>query len=92
MEGRGPAVMVKVALTLAPGAMGSEKVFEEVCVPWTTAFHCVLGKARLSARERMGVAEVLVKVTVVSFARPGAKVWRPGECLAEAGMMLSRLT
>src|SRR5690348_1941045 len=52
----GPEVTLKVALTLAPGATGSENAFAVSAVPETTAVHCLPGTVMLSLTFVAGVA------------------------------------
>jgi len=84
---------LKIALTLAPGATGSAKVFDDSLVPVTTEVHCFEGREMLSWRPATGAPVVLVKVTVVSCEEPGVNVWRPeGVSPADRGARLSRGT
>src|SRR2546423_1060411 len=48
LNGAGPAVTRKVALTLAPGATGSANVTEVSVVPGTTEVHCLFGTEMLN--------------------------------------------
>src|SRR5207302_937418 len=73
----GPAVILKVALTLAPGATGSANVFDESRVPATTDVQFLSGKAMLNRTPVAGASVVLVNVTVVSCEDPGEKVCSP---------------
>src|ERR1039458_7890718 len=74
LKGAGPEVTLKLALTLAPGATGSAKVFTISLPPETKAVHCLPGTARLKRRPAREAPVVLVKVTVVSCAEPGVKI------------------
>src|SRR6185437_13822070 len=56
-----PEVTVKVALTLAPGAIVSENDFEASLLPETTAFHS-LGTMRLNLSPIAGVPVVFLNV------------------------------
>src|SRR6476620_4193617 len=60
-----PEVTLKVALTLAPGAIGSANVFELSDVPETTDFQCD-GTERLNLTPVAGDIEIFLNVTVVS--------------------------
>src|SRR5580658_4020246 len=87
-----PEVTLKVALTLAPGAMGPAIVFDVSVAAVTTEDHC-LGTEMLNLTPAAGAAVVLVNVTVVSCEDPGVNVWSPGGmAVAEAGARLSRCT
>ena len=89
----GPEVTLKVALTLAPGAITSANVFDVSLVPSTTEVHCALGTAMLSLRPATGAPVVLVNVTVVSCDEPGVNVCSPGGVVAaDAGARLSGCT
>src|ERR1035441_728594 len=91
LKAAGPEVTLKVALTLAPGATGSAKVFDVSVAPATTDVHCLLGKEMLNAPPFAGALVVLVKVTVVSCVEPGEKVWSPGGvATADAGARVRR--
>ena len=48
LNAAGPEVTLKVALTLAPGAIGSANVFDVSVVPATKAVHCLLGREMLN--------------------------------------------
>ena len=79
-----PDVTLKVALTLAPGATGSENVD----APEATAVQ-PLGALRLRLTLVVGTSVLLVKVTVVEEEDPGVKVCTPGGVLtAEDGARL----
>ena len=93
LKAAGPVVTLKVALTLAPGATGSAKVFDVSVAPETKAVHCLLGAEMLNLTPFAGAPVVFVKVTVVSCEVPGEKVWSPGGlAVADDGAMLSRGT
>src|SRR6516164_1159142 len=84
-SGVGPEVTLKVALTLAPGTIGSSKIFAVSAAPATTDVHCSLGTEMLKLRPTAGTPVVFVNVTVVSCDDPGEKIWSPvGAELAEA--------
>src|SRR5215471_4782944 len=92
LNGAGPEVTVKVALTLAPGATESN-VLEVSVVPGTTEAHCLSGTEMLSFTPTARDPVVLVNVTVEFCADPGVNVWSPGGVVvAEAGVRLSRCT
>jgi hypothetical protein len=85
-------VIVKVALTLAPGATGSAKVFDVSVEPEITDVH-PLGTDMLNLSPVAGNPVVFLKVTVVSCEEPGENVWSPGGvAVADAGATLSRGT
>src|SRR5580704_10747279 len=65
LKATGPALTLKVALTLAPGATGSANVFEVSAVPETTELHCLLGTAMRKVTPARAAAVVFEKVTVV---------------------------
>src|SRR3954454_6402259 len=93
LEAAGPDVTSKVALTLAPGATGSENVFAGSAAPETTDFHCLSGTEMLNLTAVTGDPVVFVNVKVVSCEEPGEKVWRPGGvAIAVAGARLRRGT
>ena len=93
MKAAGPEVTLKVALTLAPGATGSAKVFEVSVLPETTEVHCLAGREMLNLTLFKAAPVVLVKVTVVSCEEPGENVWSSGGvAVADAGARLSRGT
>src|SRR5881398_3516428 len=77
LKAAGPAVTLKVALTLAPGAT-EPNVFDVSVVPGTTEVHCLLGPVRLSFTAAAGDPVVFVNFTVVSCEDPGVNVWSPG--------------
>src|ERR1051326_8981527 len=88
LNGTGPEVTWKVALTLAPGATESN-VCDVCVVPGMTEVHC-LGTEMLSLTPVAADPVVFVNVTVDSCAVPGTNVWRPGGvAVAEAGVRLS---
>src|SRR6186713_2979841 len=62
-------VTLNVALTLAPGAIGSAIVAEVLAVPVTTAAH-PLGTDKLNSTPPSGAPVVFVNVTVVSCDEP----------------------
>src|SRR3979490_3429137 len=76
LNGRGPEVILKVALTLAPGATGSATVTDVLAVPGTTDVHC-LGTTMLNWTPVAGAPVIFVNVTVVSCEDTGEKVWSP---------------
>src|SRR5690242_8057431 len=80
LNGTGPEVTLKVALTLAPGATES-KVWEVSVVPGTTEVHCLLGTDMLSFTPAARDPVVLVNVTVEFCEDPGVNVWSPGGVL-----------
>src|SRR5678815_1217665 len=85
-------VTVKVALTLAPGAIGTAIVADALDVPGTTAVH-PLGTDRLNSTPVAGAPVVFVNVTVVSCDEPGENVWSPGgAAMAFAGATPTRAT
>jgi hypothetical protein len=89
----GPAVTLKVALTLSPAATGSANVFDVSVVPATTEVHCLLGTEILNFTSFAGAPVVLVNDTVVSCEDPGENVWSPGGvAVADAGVRLSEGT
>src|SRR3954467_14549299 len=71
LKAAGPEVILKVALTLAPGATGPMMV--EVLV----AVHC-LGTEMLNWTFTAGAPVVFVNAAVVSCEDPGENVWSPG--------------
>src|SRR5450759_668150 len=77
LKAAGPAVTLKVALTLAPGATVSAIVTDVLVVPGTTEVHC-LGTEMLNWTPTAGAPVVFVNVTVVSCEDPGENVWSPG--------------
>ncbi len=81
-----PEVILKVALTLAPGSMGSVNVLDASFVPETEEVHCLLGAAMLSVTSRAGSPVLFVNVAAISRDEPGEKVWSPGGlAVADAG-------
>ena len=87
-----PEVTLKVALTLAPGAIDSEKVLVASVASATEELHPA-GTKMLNLTPTTGVSVVLTNVTVASCEVPGANVWSPGGvAVAEAGAMLRRGT
>src|ERR1039458_1125898 len=83
-----PEVTLKVALTLAPGATGSENVD----APEATAVQ-PLGVLRLSLTPIADSSVLLVKVTVVGDEEPGVKLCtRGGVLTAEDGARLTVCT
>src|ERR1035437_3103153 len=92
LKATAPDVTLKVALTLAPGATGSAKVFEVSVVPEARAVH-PLGAEMLNLTPAAGAPVVFANVTVVSCEEPGENVWSPGgSAVADAGAKLSRST
>src|ERR1017187_194190 len=93
LKAAGPEVTLKVALTLAPGATGSAKVFDVLFVPETTDVHYLLGTEMLNSTPLAGAPVVLVNVTLVSCEPPGENVCSPGGvALADVGARLRRAT
>src|SRR2546423_3705961 len=89
----GAEVILKVALTVAPGATGSANVADVLGVPGTTEVHCLFGTEMLNWRATAGAPVVFVNVTVVSCEDPGEKVWSAGGvAAADAGARPSRGT
>src|ERR1700733_12489012 len=74
LNAAGPEVTLKVVLTLAPGATGSENVFDVSLVPLTTAVHCLTGTVMLNFTPTAGAFVEFVNVTVVSCDDPGVNV------------------
>src|SRR5260370_31245971 len=70
LKAAGPAVTLKVALTLAPGATGSANVTDVWVEPGTTEVHCLLGTEMLNVTPTAGAPAVFVNVTVVSCEDP----------------------
>src|SRR4051794_13671973 len=71
LNAAGPEVILKVALAVAPGAIGPAMVAGVEA----TAVHC-FGVVMLSLIAVCGAPVVFVKVTVVSCDDPGENVWR----------------
>src|SRR5262249_16616323 len=93
LKAAGPEVTLKVALTLAPGATASEKVFDVPLPPAAVEFHCLPGNEMLNLTPVAGAPVIFVNVTVVSCEEPGEKVCSPGGvAVAEAGAMLNSCT
>ena len=91
LNGCGPEVTLKVALTLAPGAT-EPNVCDGLWVPWTNEVHC-LGTTMLSRTPTAVDPLVFVNVTVLACEDRGANVWSPGGvAVAEAGVRLSCCT
>src|SRR5665213_1594627 len=85
-----PDVTLKVALTVAPDATGSAKVFDVSVPPETTAVQPA-GTEMLNLTPVAGDAETFLNVTVASCEEPGENVWRPGGVsMADAGVRFSR--
>ena len=85
----GPEVTVKVALTVAPGATGSAKVFDVSVEPETMAVH-PFGTEMLNVTPGAGAPVVFLEVTVESCEDPGEKIWSPGGvAVADAGAKLN---
>src|SRR6185437_1539731 len=85
-----PEVTLNVALTLAPGAMGSANVFDASVVPATTEVHCLPGIVMLNFKPAAGAAVVFVNVTVVCCEEPGENVCSPvGLATADDGAILN---
>src|ERR1700678_3663710 len=76
LKAAGPEVILKVALTLAPGATGSANVADVLVAPETKAVHC-LGTETLNWTPNAGAPVVFVNVRVVSCEEPGENVWIP---------------
>src|SRR5262245_23157909 len=90
LKAASPEVMLKVALTLAPGATGPAIVTDVLVVPGTTEVHR-LGTETLNLIPVAGAPVVLVNVSVLSCDDPGENVWSPvGVAGAAAGDKLSR--
>src|ERR1051326_3471030 len=90
LKAAGPAVTLKVALTLAPGATGSPMVAVAPLPPAATAVH-PLGAEMLNLTPVAGAPVVFVNVTVVSCEEPGENVCNPGGvAVAVAGAIVSR--
>src|SRR5690348_16283223 len=84
-----PEVILKVALTLAPGAIGPADAIELLVVREAMEVHCLLGGQMLSVTSDAGAPVVLAKVNVVSCEDPGEKVCRfDGATAANAGARL----
>src|ERR1019366_74121 len=92
LKAAGPEVTLKVALTVAPGATGSAKVFAVSVPPETTEVQPA-GREMLNLTPSAGDAETFLNVTVASCEEPGENVWSPGGVSrAEAGDRLNRAT
>src|SRR3954454_6904069 len=92
LKAAGPEVILKAALTLAPGASASANVFELPAPPAITDFQ-PLGTPRLNLSPVAGAPVVFVNVKVVSCDEPGENVWSPGGvAVAGAGARLSGAT
>ena len=92
LNGFGPEVTVKTALTVSPGAT-EPNVAESLRVPATTALQCRSGPATRNFTSTAGDPVVFVNVTVVFCEDPGVNVCSPGGvAVAEAGARLSRWT
>src|ERR1017187_953427 len=92
LKAAGPEVILKVALTLAPGATGSEIASLVLVLPVTTDVH-PFGTVMLNLTPPAGAPLVFVNVRLVSCEDPGEKVWSPGGvAVADAGDRLSRGT
>src|ERR1039458_9772408 len=92
LKAAGPEVTLKVALTLAPDATGSEIVTVVLVLPVTTDVH-PLGTVMLNLTPVVGAPLVFANVTVMSCEDPGENVWSPGGvAVADAGARLSRGT
>src|ERR1035437_8109969 len=74
LKAASPDVTLNVALTLAPGAIGSVNVFDVSFVSATSDVHCTLGGEMLSVTPFAGAPVEFVKVTVVSCEEPGVNV------------------
>src|SRR5215470_8693727 len=86
LNGAGPEVILKVALTFAPGATGSANVADVAAA----TVH-PLGAEMLNLTWVAAAPVVLVKVTVDSCHDPGVNVWSlGGAAVADAGAMVSR--
>src|SRR5471032_213882 len=87
-----PEVTLKVAVTLAPGATGSAKVFEVSVPPETTEVQPD-GTEMPSLTPVAGDAETFLNVTVLSCEEPGENVCSPGGVsIADAGVRLNCAT
>ena len=85
-----PEVTTKVALTFAPGEIGSANFFEASLELKTTEFH-PLGTEMLKVTSFTGTPVVFVNVTVVFCEDCGENVWSPGGVsVAFAGARLRR--
>src|SRR6185503_3323359 len=92
LNAAGPAVTVKVALTVAPGATESN-LFDVSVVPGRNEVQSVVGTEMLSSTSAAADAVVFVNVTVASCDDRGANVWSPGGvAVADAGDRRSRCT
>src|SRR5579871_275202 len=92
LKGADPAVILKIADTLPPGATGSVNVFDVSLAPETRALH-PFGTEMLNLTPAAGDPVVFVNFTVVSCEDPGEKVWSPGGAsVADAGARLSGAT
>src|ERR1017187_5209765 len=88
LKAAGPEVNLNVALTLAPGAIGSaNEVGPEAAAVQP------FGAEMLNLTPVAGAPVVFVNVTVLFCEDPGENVWSPGGvAVAEAGATLSRCT
>src|SRR6266487_4107689 len=87
----GPEVTLNVALTLAPGAIGSGNVTDVSVVPGTKDVHCLVGTEMLNFTPAAGDPVVFLNVTVMSCEEPSANVLSPGGVVvADASARLSR--
>src|ERR1019366_4427128 len=88
LKAAGPEVTLKVAVALAPGAIGSANVVG----PEAAAAH-PFGAEMLNLTPAAGAPVVFVNVTVVSCEEPGENVWSPGGvAVADAGARLTSAT
>src|SRR6185312_5450162 len=93
LKGDRPDFTLNVALTLAPGATGSENVFDVPLPPATCEVQPLPGREMLSVTFAAGAPVVFVKLNAVSCEDPGVKVWSPGGvAVAEAGAKVSGCT
>src|SRR5690348_9637168 len=79
----GPAVTVKVPVTLSPGATGPGMVTVEPSAPATVEDHPA-GRPSVSFTFVTGAPVVFVNVTRLFWLAPGEKVCRPGGPAATA--------
>src|ERR1700733_329454 len=85
LNAAGPEVILKVALTLAPGA-----TVAGVATGLDATVFQPLGTEMLNWTPAAGAPEVFVNVTVLSCEDPGENVWSPGGvAIADAGDRLS---
>src|ERR1039458_7697284 len=88
LKAAGSEVTLKVAVALAPGAIGSANVVG----PEAAAAH-PFGAEMLNLTPAAGAPVVFVNVTVVSCEEPGENVWSPGGvAVADAGARLTSAT